>query len=59
MNTEIFPDRFIMEKMMSPLFLSYYEFNLLKLTGNKDRHEMLVLFKFWPDLTSHFGVTCP
>ena len=31
----------------------------IKLTGNKDRHEMLDGFKFRPDLTSHFGVTCP
>ena len=31
----------------------------IKLTGNKDRHNILDEFEFWPDLTSHFGVTCP
>ena len=31
----------------------------IKLTGNKDRHEMLDRFEFRSDLTSHFGVTCP
>ena len=31
----------------------------IKLTGNKDRHEMLDGFKFRPDLTTHFGATCP
>ena len=31
----------------------------IKLTGNKDGHEMLNGFKFQRDLTSHFGVTCP
>ena len=31
----------------------------IKLTGNKDRHEMLDGFKFRTDQTSHFEVTCP
>ena len=31
---------------------------VIKLAGNKDRHERLDGFEFRPDLTSHFGVTC-
>ena len=31
----------------------------INLTGNKDRHKILDGFEFRPDLTSHFGVTCP
>ena len=31
----------------------------IKLTGNKDRHQILDGFEFRPNLTSHFGVTCP
>ena len=31
----------------------------IKLKHYKDMHEMLDGFKFWPDLASHFGVTCP
>ena len=42
-------------------FLSELTMNsiFIKLTGNKDTHEMLDGFEFQPDLTSHFGVTCP
>ena len=45
---------------MFPLFISCYHFLsiFIKLTGNKDRHGMLDGFEL-PDLTSHFGVTCP
>ena len=31
----------------------------IKLTGNKDSHKILDGFEFWPDLTRHFGFTCP
>ena len=57
LERRIFSHRLVMEKIMSPHFISYYEF--IKLTGNKDRPEMLDGFEFLPDLTSHFGVTCP
>ena len=46
---------------MSPFFISCNTMNsiFIKLTGNKDRHEMLDGFEFRPDLTGHFAVTCP
>ena len=30
----------------------------IKLTCNKDRHKISDIFELWPDLISHFGVTC-
>ena len=33
--------------------------DLIKLTGNEDRHKISDRFEFWLYLTSHFGVTCP
>ena len=31
----------------------------IRLTGNKNKHELLDCFEFQPDLTRHFGETCP
>ena len=31
----------------------------IKLAGNQDRHKISDEFEFWPDLISHFEVTCP
>ena len=30
-----------------------------KVAGNQDRHKSSDEFDFWPDQTTHFGVTCP
>ena len=32
---------------------------LFKLVGNKDMHNMMDEFKFWPDRTNDYGVSCP
>ena len=32
---------------------------LFKLTGNEDMHNILDEFKFWPDQTTDYGVSCP
>ena len=32
---------------------------LFKLAGNKDMHNILDEFEFWPDLTTGYGVSCP
>ena len=32
---------------------------LFKLAGNEDMHNILDEFKFWPDLTTDYGVSCP
>ena len=40
------------------LFLVTLNSIFIKL-GNEDRHKISDEFEFQPDLTSHFGVTCP
>ena len=30
-----------------------------KLAGNKDMHNIMNEFKFWPDRTTDYGVSCP
>ena len=32
---------------------------LFKLAGNKDMHYIMDEFKFWPDRTNDYGVSCP
>ena len=32
---------------------------IIKVAGNQDRHKSSVEFDFWPNHTTHFGVTCP
>ena len=32
---------------------------IIKVVGNQDRHKSSDKFDFWPDQTTHFGVTCP
>ena len=32
---------------------------IIKITDNQDRHTGSVEFDFWPNQTTHFGVTCP
>ena len=36
-----------------------FDWILVKLTGNQDRHKISEEFEFRPDRISHFGVTCP
>ena len=36
-----------------------FDRNLIKVSGNQDRHKSLDEFDFRPDQTTHFGVTCP
>ena len=30
-----------------------------KLAGNKNMHNIMNEFEFWPDLTTDYGVSCP
>ena len=32
---------------------------IIKVAGNQDRHKSSDKFAFWPNQTTHFGVTCP
>ena len=36
-----------------------FDWIIIKVAGNQDRHKSLDEFDFRPDLTPHFGVTCP
>ena len=51
--------RLIMGKycLHASLFIFYQI--IRKVAGNQDRHKSSVEFYFWPDQTTHFGVTCP
>ena len=51
--------RLIMGKwfLQGSLFIFYQIF--VKLARNQDRHYFSDEVEFWPDRTSHFGVTCP
>ena len=31
----------------------------IKLAGNKDMHNIMNVFEFWPDPTTDYGVSCP
>ena len=49
----------IMGKMMSPLFSVVFDLILLVLAGNEDMHTISDEFKFRPDGTTDYGVSCP
>ena len=36
-----------------------FDWIIIKVAGNQDRHKSLDEFDFGPDQTAHFGVTCP
>ena len=36
-----------------------FDWIIIKVAGNQDRHKSLDEFDFGPDQTTHFGVTCP
>ena len=50
---------FIMRKTCLHLFSVVFDPILFILAGNEDMHKTSDEFKFWPDRTTHFGVTCP
>ena len=39
--------------------LFIFDWIIIKVAGNQDRHKSLDVFDFGPDQTTHFGVTCP
>ena len=39
--------------------LFIFDWIIIKVAGNQDRHKSLVEFDFGPNQTTHFGVTCP
>ena len=48
-----------MLKMLSPCLLFIFDWIIVKIAGNQDRHKSLVKFDFGLNQTYHFGVTCP
>ena len=36
-----------------------FDWIIIKVAGNQDRHKSSVKFEFRPNQTTHFGVTCP
>ena len=36
-----------------------FDWIIIKVAGNQKRHKSLVVFDFWSNQTTHFGVTCP
>ena len=39
--------------------LFIFDWIIIKVAGNQDRHKSLIEFNFGPNQTTHFGVTCP
>ena len=37
----------------------FFDRIIINVAGNQKRHKSLVEFEFWPNQTTHFGVTCP
>ena len=54
-----YPHRLIMGKMVFPLFLCCFDWILLILSCNKNKHLSLDEFEFPPDQTTDYGVSCP
>ena len=44
---------------MSSRNLRWYWSDLFQLAGNKDMHNIMNEFEFWPDRTTDYGVSCP
>ena len=53
------PHSLIMGMMVSPLFHGCLCVILIMLAGNKNIHKCLDEFKFWPNLATEYGVSCP
>ena len=51
--------RLIMGKCCLHASLLIFDWIIINVAGNQDRHKSLDEFDFRPDQTSHFGVTCP
>ena len=51
--------RFIMRKCCLHASSFIFDWIIIKVAGNQDRHKSLVEFDFGPNQTTHFGVTCP
>ena len=43
--------------LLASLFI--FDWIIIKVAGNQDRHKSSVEFDFGPNQTTHFGVTCP
>ena len=52
-------DRVMMGKTVSPLFSAVFHSFLSILAGNNDMYERSNEFKFLPDWTTDWGVSCP
>ena len=39
--------------------MTIFDWIIIKLTGNQDRHKISDEFEFWPHLSIYFGITCP
>ena len=55
----IIPHNLIMGMMVSPLYHGCLLVILIMLAGSKNIHKCLNEFKFWPDLATEDGVSCP
>ena len=51
--------RLIIEKWCFHTGLFFFDWIIIKVAGNQDRHESLVEFNFGPNQMTNFGVTCP
>ena len=48
----------IMGKMVSPSFLGCFWSDPFILAGDENRHKISDEIEFWPDRTTHYGVSC-
>ena len=57
--SKTFPIDLLWENGVSVLACSFFDWIIIKVAGNQDRHKSSVKFDFGPNQTTHFGVTCP